>query len=185
MKATCLLFLAITYAALPETAYATPSNPASQQTSSQRAANTASDHPRDAERTAPVDGGKRQKVGNPSDEQRDHRVSGKNRPRSPATITKDRPKQVPNNQERSTSGNAVNLHRPGSTQYDRLAKGGLTQQETGNRAMPVRPPSVSRSTAPSPNNVRHRGANPAVIGGSAISDRNTGAINGTRVHRKP
>ena len=35
-------------------------------------------------------------------------------------------------------------------------------------------------------NVRHRGANPAVIGGSANSDaRSTGGLNGTRMPRRP
>jgi hypothetical protein len=34
--------------------------------------------------------------------------------------------------------------------------------------------------------VRHRSANPAVVAGSAKSDsRSTGAINGTRMNRKP
>ena len=80
----------------------------------------------------------------------------------------------------------MNLHQPGSDKSGGAAKGGLIQNETVHNALPVRPSSVVRPTAPSLNNVRHRGPNPAVIGGSANSDRrNTGAINGTRMNRKP
>lgn len=43
-----------------------------------------------------------------------------------------------------------------------------------------------RANVPSVNVVRHRGPNPPVTGGSTLSKvRNTAAINGTRVYRKP
>ena len=188
MRTTCLLLLTISWATLTHgTGYAIPSGPASQQTSPATSTNTVNAHPQDAEHAAPVDGGKRQKDGNPSAERRDHRhVSDENHPRSPATIRKDRPKQLPNSREHFPSGNAMNLHQPGSDKSSGAAKGGLIQNATVNKALPVRPPSVVRPTAPLLNNARHRGVNPAVIGGPANSDgRNTGAINGTRVHRRP
>jgi hypothetical protein len=189
MKTTCLLFLTINCAALMHgRGYAAPSNPASQQTSPQSAAKTVSDDPRDGEHAAPADDGKHQKDGKPSDEQRGHRhASDKNHPRSRASLTKaNRPKQVPNNRERSTSGNAMNLHQPGSAKSGGAAKDGLMQNETLNNALPVRPPTVVRPTVPLRTNVRHRSANPAVIGGSATSDRrNTVAINGTHMNRRP
>ena len=102
----------------------------------------------------------------------------------------NRPKQLPNSRRRSIPGNAMNLHQPGSDKSGAAAKGGLIQNETANNALPVRPPSAVRPrqrVSPSLNNVRHRGPNPAVIGGSAgnSNSRNTGAINGTRMHRKP
>ena len=136
----------------------------------------------------PFEDGENQKHGKPSDEQRDHHhASDKNHPRSRASLTKaNRPKQLPNSRERSIPGNAMNLHQPGSAKSGGAAKDGLIRNETVNNALPVRPPSVVRPTVPSLNNVRHRGANPAVIGGSANSDsRNTGAINGTRMNRRP
>jgi hypothetical protein len=188
MKATCLLLLTICCAALtPGTAYADPSGPTSQQTSRESVANTVSDHPQDAEHAALTEAGKRKKNGNPSDERRaPGHVSGKNHPRSHGTLTKDRPKQLPNSQRRSPSGNAMNLHQPGSDKSGGAAKGGFIQQETVKGAPPVRSANVIRPTAPLLNNVRHRGANPAVICGSANSDgRNTEAINGTGVHRRP
>jgi hypothetical protein len=185
MKVTCLLFLTMTCATLMQgTSYATPS----QQTSAESSANPASDQPHNAKHAAPADDGKRQKEGNPSDEQRDRRhTSDRNHPRSRTSLTAaNRPKQLPNSRKRSIPGNAMNLHQPGSDKSGGAAKGGLIQNETVNNALPVRPPSVVRPAVPSLNNVRHRGPNPAVVGGSANADsRNTGAINGTRMNRKP
>jgi hypothetical protein len=188
MKATCLFFLMITCAALtPGTACADLSRPAFQQTSSESAANTVSDHPHDVEHAAPADDGKREKNGKPFDEREVRRHDfGKNHPRSPATKTKDRPKTLPNNSKRFVFGNAMNLYQPGSDKSTGVARSGLIQQETVNRALPVRPANVIRPTIQSPPNVRHRGPNPAAVGGLASRDsRNTGAINGTRMQRRP
>jgi len=88
-------------------------------------------------------------------------------------------------------GNAMNLHLPGSAKPDDAAKGEFIQNKTVDTALPVRRwLSVARpnllSLNPSLNNVRHRGPNPAVVGGSANSySRNTGVINGTRMNRRP
>ena len=188
MRATCLLFLMIDYAALmPGTSYAAQSNPASQQRSSESLANTISDHPRDAVHGVPFEDGENQKQGETSDEQRDHHyASDGNHSRSRASLTKaNRPKQLPNGRKGSIPGNAMNLHQPDSAKSGGAAKDGLIRNETVNIALPVRPP-VVRRTVPSLNNARHRGANPAVIGGSAKSDsRNSGEISGTRMIRRP
>jgi hypothetical protein len=80
----------------------------------------------------------------------------------------------------------MNIHPPGSTLSAGAAKGGLIPNQTVHNALAVRTPSVIRPTVPSLNNVRHRGPNPAVVGGSAnLHSRNIGAINGTRMNRKP
>ena len=80
----------------------------------------------------------------------------------------------------------MNLHQPGSVKPTGAAKGGLIPNETVNNALPVRMSSVVRPTVPSLNNVRHRSPNPAVVGGSPnLHSSNTGAINGTRMNRKP
>ncbi len=121
-----------------------------------------------------------------SDEQRDHgRASDPNHPPSRASLTKaNRPKQLPNSRQRSIPGNA--LHQPGSDKSGGAAKSGFIRNETVNNALAVRTPSVVRPTVPSLNNVRHRSPNPAVVGGSPNShSSNTGAINGTRMNRKP
>jgi hypothetical protein len=131
-------------------------------------------------------------AGNSSNEQRYPRhASDKNHPRSRASLTAaNRRKQLPKSRTRSIPGNAANLHQPGSGKSGAAAKGGVIQNETASKAKPVRPPGTVRSTATtlnsSPNNVRHRGPNPAVVRGSAnLTSSNTGAINGTRMHRKP
>jgi hypothetical protein len=81
-------------------------------------------------------------------------------------------------------GNA--LHQPGSDRSGVAAKGGLIQNEAVNIALAVRTPSVARPVVPSLNNVRHRSSNPAVASGSPNShSSDTGAINGTRMNRKP
>ena len=189
MKVTCLLFLAMGCAALmPGTSYAAPS----QQESAASSASTVSDRshddpPHKAEHAASADG-KGQKEENPSDEQPYGRqASGKNHSRSRAILTAaNRPKQPPNRRKRSLPENAMNLGQPGSDNSSGAAKGRLVQNEAVNNALPVRPPSVVRLTGPPLNNLRHRGPNPAVVGGSANSySRNSGAINGTRMNRKP
>ena len=184
MKASCLLFLMICWTLLtPATSYAAPA----QQTSLESSATKISDHPHDAAHAALAEAGKRQKNGMPYVGPRGHsHLSGKNHPRSPAAITKDYTKQPPNNRERSSSGNAMNFHPPGTDKRSAAAKSGLIQRDTVHSALPVRPVSVVRPALPLRNNVRHHGANPAAIGGPANSaGRNPAAINGTGVHRRP
>jgi hypothetical protein len=114
-------------------------------------------------------------------------------PRSRAGLAPAKhPKPLPDRRKAGVSGPAVSLHRPGA---DRTRI-----------ALPVRLPGVGRSTLSSPgmvqsnrvrpNNpgpstvrpdgVRHRSPNPAVIGGSVnVASRNSGAIDGTRIYRRP
>jgi len=184
MKTTCLLFLMIGCAALMHgTSYAAQS----QQTATKSSSSTASDHPRHAEHAAVAGGGKHQKEANSSDRRRgNHHVSEMKLPRRQGGITAaNHRKPFPNSSKPSAPGRSMNLRQMGSGKHNDVAKSGLIQRETINSARPVRPTNVTRPSAPLLNNTRHRGANPAVIGGSAISDRNTGAINGNRVHRKP
>jgi hypothetical protein len=102
----------------------------------------------------------------------------------PPSQKPSRAKQLPNGRQRSLRGNA--LHQPGPDKSAGAAKSGLIPNEAVNIALAVRTPSVVRPTAPSFNNVRHRSPNPAVVGGSPSShSSNTGAINGTRMNRKP
>jgi hypothetical protein len=204
MKTTCLLFLTMSWAPLTQgTGYAVPSSPASRQTAPEGSANTASDHPRDPARrdAAPPRDGRHETGGKASDEQPDlRRASDKNQQPSRVSLTgltkANRPNQLSNSRQRSLPGNA--LHQPGSDKSGGAAKGGFIQNETVHNASPVRTSSVVRPTVPSFNNARpgarswlwsagrHRGPNPAVVGGSANSDsRNAGTINGTCMNRKP
>jgi len=185
MKAACLLFLTMSCAALMQgTGYAAPSQP----TSAGSYANTAGDLPHDAEHTAGPDHGKRQKKENPSNEQRDPRyASGKNHPRSrPSLTAAKRPRQLPKSRRPSVVKKATNLHQPGSAKSDGVPPGGLIRNEKFKNTLPGRRPNVVRSPVPSLNNVRHHGPNPAIVGGPANSNiGNNGALNGTRMSRKP
>jgi len=117
-------------------------------------AKTISAHPRDSEHVALAGDVKNQRDGKPSREQRDQRYS-------------------------------FNKNSPRSRQSGGAARDGLTQNKIPSNALPIRPRSaVIRPSVPSLNNMRHRGANPAVVGGPAISQgRNSGAITGTRMYR--
>jgi hypothetical protein len=190
MKAICLLlFLMVSCAALMEAiGYAVPSNPGPQQTSPEGAAKTVSGDSRDAAHGAPANEGNQRKNGKPSDEQRERRnVSDTKIARSRASLSKaNRPKPLPNAQVRFSPGDAMNLQQPGSNKSVGAARGGLIQQGTVNTALRVRPTNVLRPTVPLTNNVRHHGANPAVVRGSVNSNsRNTAAINETRMIRRP
>jgi hypothetical protein len=104
---------------------------------------------------------------------------------APASPKLNRPKQVLNSRKGSLAGNAMNLHQPDSNKSSGAAKSGFIRNETVNNALGVRAPSVVRPTAPSFNNVRHRGPNPAVVGGSLNSHgTNTGTIDGTRMNHR-
>ena len=137
---------------------------------------SATAHPGDAELTGPEDVGRHSVVQNSSDIHR--------RASHASLIKAVRRKQLRHSQQRSRPGNA--LYQPGSNKFGGLAKGGFTPNQTVHNAVPVRTSSVARSYVLSRNNVRHRGPNPAVLGGSVNSNRrNTGAINGTRMNRRP
>jgi hypothetical protein len=200
MKATCLLFLTMSRVLLMQgTSYAAPSQQTSAESSAyEKSAKPASARPHDdvshdPGRVARVDSGKPQNGGISADEPPDHRqASSKNHPRSRAGLTTaNRPQRLPISRKTSLPGNAMNLHPPGSDKSGGAAKGGFIKNEKVNRALMARPTGVARSTVaslnPLPNNnVRHRGPNPAVVGGSANSaSSNTGGLNGTRMNRRP
>lgn len=121
-------------------------------------------------------------------------ASDKNHPHSRAgQIASNRPKQLPTTQKRPLPRNAAGLRQPASARSGSAAKSALIQNETAKHALPVRSASLRSSLAsrnPSlsllPNNGRHRGPNPAILTGSAnAASSNTGAINGTGMHRRP
>jgi hypothetical protein len=117
-------------------------------------------------------------------------ASDKNHSRSRAgLIAANRPKQPPTRRKRPLPRNAASQRQPALARSGDAAKNRLVENETANRGLPVGPASVRPSVAslnPLPNNVHHRGPNPAVVSGSANSrSGNTGAINGNYMHRRP
>ncbi len=157
-----------------------------QQTSLDSLKNTVSAHPQDPEHASRADGGKRKEDGKPSGEGKNRgRRSGKNHPNSAAS-PKAFPKRVSNERHGSPSGNAIGHHQPGSDKRDDVAKSRLNHGDTIHSSEHVRRAKVIQPAVPSLNNVRHRGANTAILGGSTKpAGKNTGAINGTSVHRRP
>jgi hypothetical protein len=116
--------------------------------------------------------------------------SDKNQPHNRVgLIAANRSKQLPTSRKHPLPRNAASLRQPALARSGGAAKGRSIQNETTNRAVPVRRTSVRSGVAslnPLPGIVRHRGANPAVVNGSANSrNSNTGAINGTGMHRRP
>jgi hypothetical protein len=202
MKVLCFRFLILILTIgcavwMQGTTYAAPSQQTSAESSAhEKSAKPASDRPhddvsQDPGRVAPADSGKPKNGSISGDEPPDHQTSSKNLPRSRAGLTAaNRPKQLPIGRKTSLSGNAMNLHPPGSDKSGGAAKGGFIKNEKVDSALTARPPSVARSTVaslnPLPNHGRHRGPNPAVVGGSANpASSNTGALNGTRMNRRP
>ena len=189
MKPPYLLFLMIAFAMwIGGASYAA----SAQQTSAGSPGDTAGERSHDAERAATADDGKGKKEQSPSDEQPAPRhASDNSHSRGRAALTAaSRPKQLPNSRKRFIPDNAANLQHPGSGKSAAAAKRGLVQNQAVKKAPLVLSPNVVPATVaslrPSLSNVRHRGPNPPVVGGSANSNRmSTGAINGTHMNRRP
>jgi hypothetical protein len=187
MKTTSLIVLTMSWAALmPATGSATPSSTASQRSSPEASVSPARGHPGDAGRADVSDDGKHLADRSTSGLHPErHRASTPNHAPSRAGLTSaNRPKQLPNNRQRSPRGNATNLEGSGSSRD--AGKGGLMPGETARNTLASRTSSAVWTRGPSLNVVQHRGTGPAVLSGSVNADRrNNGAINGTRMNRKP
>lgn len=98
----------------------------------------------------------------------------------------NRPKTSSSSHKTFRPRNGTNLHSstPGSV-FGGIESGSISKQP-GSNAFVARPSSGVRPTASPVNSVGHRGSNPAVLGGPVNShSASTGAINGTRMNRKP
>lgn len=135
-----------------------------------------------------TDNGRGRKVPKSSDRQRaGARTSGRSsKPSnrvSPSQSSHPEPRSIA--PRRLESGGVMNVQ-PVAGQLDRAASGALIHDETASRVAAIRPPTGIHPTAPSLIDVRHRGPNPAIVGGVANSKmRNAGSINGTRINRRP
>lgn len=186
MKAISLVLLTLGCVAWAVgAAYAAPSVAPAKQASSRSAANAVGNHSQEADHAAPNGGGTH--IRKHSDDQQNHRKApDKKFPASNSKRSKsDRPNELANRREHSTSEDSVNSRRPGSDKSGGAAKNGFARSETVNHAPPNRAPSAVHPSVPSLSDVRHRGPNPAIVGGPRSSNtRNTGAIDGTHMNRK-
>jgi len=189
MKAARLACLIIGCAVLMRgPAYAAPDTMTSQQASAASSSNAASHGPGEVGQAAPVTLEKQPAKGNSSDAPPMRRdVSREGRPRGRSNPTKtERFPQVSNNASRSMLGTTGNHEQPGSSALGRTAMGGPIRNQGVRHAFSVQPASGARFNTPTLNNVRHRSPNPAIVGGSGnITRKNDGALDGTRMPRKP
>ena len=183
MKISCLVLWVISGALTLAASEATASNPAPQQ--SQPAANTPGEHLSDA---ASSDGAKP-----PASTVRagkrgvQHGTAKPKRVPTPASVAKtNRLKHPPNAQARSTTATRRTPPQSGLSQSGVVAKKRSIQDKPVTSASAVQRQSMFPSSSPSLDSLRHRGPNPAVIGGLGTSKASaTGAINGSHISRKP
>ena len=172
MKIACLVLMLIGWAANHGATHASQATSASHRQSSGSTANEVVGQPSHA---ASVDHGKTR--GKPSDGQRDRHAN---------LTTANRPRQLLNNRKHFVIQKALNVHQPSKNRSTGAVSKPAAESELNSQARSVRPPNLVPSARSSPNNARHRGPNPATVGGTANSNaRNVGSINGTRMSRKP
>jgi hypothetical protein len=118
-----------------------------------------------------------------SSQSADHgRPAKKNKPHGSAVAPKPNHSQpLPKNQKGSTPQKLT-----GTQPATPRASGMPITNKTANNARFTRPPKTSRAPIPTSNNVRHRGPNPATLGGStSLCAANAGSLNGAHIARKP
>jgi len=123
---------------------------------------------------------KRQQVGSVSTKTPEkRRALGKDRTRLLASTVKDRSKRAPNGCARLQSRPTVIPERGSVSSGTKTAiVGSRVHSPLGVSPNAARLPSLA-------NNSRHRGANPAVLGGATNSAGRNAAISGTGLRRKP
>jgi hypothetical protein len=186
MRTVGLILLALGCAASAVGAAAAGQSVAEVQPTSPRSAtNAVGNHSRASDHAAPA--GVRTQTGKPAEaRQNQSKVSGNKPPTTDASPTKTSHRnEVPDRRERSVSAASKNSHRPGSDKSGGAAQNGLARNKTVSHAPSNRAPSAVRPSVPSLSNVRHRGANPAIVGGVGASNaRNSGALDGTHMNRR-
>jgi hypothetical protein len=116
-----------------------------------------------------------------------HRAAKANQvPKPPHVANTNRLKRPANGQARSTSATPRLRTPSGLSQSVVVEKRGSIRKKAVTSVSAVQRPSMLPSSSPSLDNHRHRGPNPAVVGGLGTSKPgDTCAINGSRMSRKP
>jgi len=183
MKVSCLVLWVISGALTLAASEATASNPAPQQ--SQAAVKTPSEHPigvTSLDSANPPASAVR--VGKRRVQQRNAKA---NHVPFPSRVAKtNRLKHLTNGQAKSTAATPRLPTQSRLSQSAVDAKKGSIQNIPVTSASAVQRQSMFPSASRSLDNLRHRGPNPAMIGGLGTSKPGgTGAINGSRMSRKP
>ncbi len=107
-------------------------------------------------------------------------------PKPPHAANTNRRKRPANGQPRFTTATPRLQLQSRLSQSGVVEKRGSIQNKPVTSVSAVQRQSLFPSSSPSLDNPRHRGSNPAVIGGLGTSKPGgTGAINGSRISRKP
>jgi len=181
MKISCFVLWVISGALGLAARDAAASNPALQQ--SEAAANTLREHPSDATSS---DGAK-PPVSSVRTGQVQRRAAKANHVPLPASAAKtNRPKHPSKSQARPAATPPRLQPQSRLSHHGVVTKKGSIQSKPGSSTPVVQRQTLFPSSSLSLNNVRHRGPNPAAIGGGGTSKPGeTGAIDGSRMSRKP
>jgi hypothetical protein len=134
-----------------------------------------------------VDSAKHRRDTKSSDRQTGHHGdSGKNSAHRPAVLPKaNRPQPRTDNPDHSANGKGVTVNKEASNKTNSAAIASRRESRPASAGRIVHPPTSSGPFGQIPNSARHRGANSAIVGGTAKSVvRNTGAVSGTGVSHK-
>lgn len=183
MTARYLLLALGSIALLHGVSYAVPSDPVGQQSPVERSSNSANGDQREASHPGSAPGPSRH--ASPAVRPSPARGAAARNAHSPAAITPANGRQQLPTEAHSTPASPMNPPRQPSTRSNSTARESFVQNERIRRALPVQPAAVILAGAASPDQVRHRGPNPAVIGGKMNrTTGTTGAINGTGASSK-
>lgn len=96
------------------------------------------------------------------------------------------PHRATNTPKRPASGKTINAHPPLSGPRSNPTNTGLRASRNTNQPRPLKPSTLARHTASTPNDARHHGANPAAIGGPRNATvASTAALGGRALSRRP
>jgi hypothetical protein len=188
MKIKYVLFLVISSAPMVGRSYAATSNPMPQNASPVRSANNSSKPLRKAQH-ATVRGRKPSQMR--SEKRQNYRSSNASHVATHGSMATVNRSQEFSSSEGHSARSTGDLAKSGQVESSALAKTsaltkkGPMQRKPMNSALAIGSP-VAPSSSPSLGNMRHRGPNPAVIGGSGMPQlsNNTG-LNGSRMSRRP
>ena len=114
------------------------------------------------------------------------RASAKNQLHRATKANRPRPQQPKKDRKLAAAGNSLGVRQPSSN----IASDGANVTASGAAAVNTtrvgRPLTAPHPSVPGPSTVPHRGPNPPTVGGAAtLSTKAVGAINGSRVSRRP
>jgi hypothetical protein len=179
MKIACLVLTMTCWAMIHVATSASKANLLSAKQSSGTGTNAVGDDRSVAE--APADETRNGKSAKSSNEAAvGRRASDKSHLRTrPGLMNRNSPKQLAANPHHSSPPDVTSVRQHESDRSRAI------QGETARNGVRIAPSSGARAGAPLPSNVRHRGPNPATIGGADSNAKNSGGINGTRMPRRP